>query len=273
MATQKISDYNPLPEQTFDSDNVGVKVYTDEVGSGRAHDSLTGKRMIGLVDPSDVTCELTPELEPISSGSPMIDLEDLIRTWTGNCSAGIQDLNPLALKVANGTYNPIEDVEPIAPVTGTTVAGSTAKLLKLGVGEAAAFAPGDFVLIPLTNEPARGIVKAVDTGADTLTLKYELDELPGTGITIKKVIGYDMDWGGNALQQREIIFALDFAKGGSHRNVIYRAAGTSGPAQTMANANKVVRQVKLKIYGNVKAVTGLGNQIVPITNHVTYNAA
>ena len=266
-----IDDYNALPGQTDLSDTVAVRLYTDEYNSGRNYKSTVGKRMVGLVDPNDVNCELKPETESVDAGAPTMPVEEIIIGWNGTCRATIQDLNPLTQVIGNGTENPLEDIQPGAPVVGATAAGTTVSKIVLAATQP--FVKGDFIRIATTTgEPMLNRVKAVNAGVTELTLEWELDEAPVDASAVTKVIGYDLDLGGGASKAREFIFALDFGKGGKHRNVIYKAQPTGGFNRTMAKG-KVKSMLDLKILGHAKPVTGLGTQVVPASQHVLYNQA
>lgn len=277
MGDQSITAYNPLPEQTANSDVVGLRVYRDDYNSGRDHTSETGKRQIGLVDVADANCELTPELDPVLAGAVQVPLEQLVTGYNGSASWGIQDLSMTGAEIANGTTLKVVDTEPDTPITATVAATGSDKT-KIVVDDASTFVgqEGKCIRIPTADEatPLRGYIKrVVSNGTDTeeIYLVFPLDEVPFPTGTVKVLEGFEQDLGGNAMGLHEITMALDFGKGAKHRTVIHRARSTGGFKQTMAKG-KVKTMLNMSIEGHAKT-SGGRLQIVPISRYGTYGLA
>ena len=274
--SQAIKDYNPLPEQTSNSDVVGFRVYRDEYQSGRDVDSETGKRQIGLVDPADASCELTPELDPVAAGAVNVPLEQLVTGWQGTCQLGLQDINQYAEEMANGTTTKLVDGFGDTPVSlAIEATGST--MLAIAVADASTFATelGKPILIETTDgvTPMRNYIKKVDTDAtpNMIYTVYPMDELPKASGTVKILVDFEHDMGGNSMNVHEVIMAHDFGKGAMYRNIIWKCRSTGGLKQTVAKG-KVKTSMTLAIEAHSK-VSGGRRQIIPITRKGTYGKA
>lgn len=274
--SQNIATYNPLPEQTANSDIVALRVFRDEYQSGRAVDSLTGKRQIGLVDPADASCELTPELDPVMSGAVNVSLEQLVTGWNGTCQLGLQDINQFAEEMANGTTTKVEDTFPVAPVKLTMSATGNTELA-IAVADASTFSTyiGSPILIETKDgvTPMRNYIKKIDT---TLTphliyTVYPMDEIPKASGDVQILLGFEHDLGGNVMNVHEVIMAHDFGKGAKYRNKIHKCRSTGGLKQTVAKG-KVKTSMTLAIEGHSK-VSGGRLQVIPITRYGTYGKA
>jgi len=276
--SQAIKDYNPLPDQTSNSDVVGFRVYRDEYQSGRDVDSETGKRQIGLVDPADASCELVPELDPVTAGAVNVPLEQLVTGWQGTCQLGLQDINQYAEEMANGTTTKLVDGFGDTPVT-LAIAASGSTLQAIAVADASTFATkiGEPILIDTTDgvTPMRNYIKKIVTGEDPapdlIYTVYPMDELPKPEGNIKILVDFEHDLGGNVMNVHEVVMAHDFGKGAKYRNVIWKCRSTGGLKQTVAKG-KVKTSMTLAIEGHSKP-SGGRLQIIPITRKGTYGKA
>lgn len=280
MAAQDINTIQPLPEQTFYSSKPGVRLYTDAVNSGRAHDSVNSKRLVALIDPKDAKFALKPEFSPVSAGAIDVILEQLLKAWNGNLAAGATDMNPQAMEVGNGTSIKTVDVQPTSAVTANTHATTacTRKVLNMVTGGGTNFIghEGEVVLIGQANSNApvmRGIIQSAT--ADSITLFYELDEIPAVGKAVTLLKGFEQDLGGNQGLIREFIMAQDFLNNASHRTVIWRGQPVSGFDQSLSNDDKTKTMLDIQVLGYAKTSAGANNtmQIVPATVFGTYGKA
>ena len=280
MAAQDINTNQPLPEQTFYSSKPGVRLFADAQGSGRAYDSVTGKRAVALLDPKDAKFALKPEFSPVSAGAIDVILEQLLKAWNGNLAGAGQDMNPQAMEIGNGTSIKNVDVQPTVAVTGTTHAATacTKKALTMATGGGAAFAgtEGKVILIAQTNSnapPMRGIIQSIS--GEVITLLYELDEIPAVAKAVTLLEGFIQDLGGNQGLIREFIMAQDFLNGASHRTIIWRGQPVSGFDQSMGNDDKTKTMLDIQVLGFAKSSAGANNtmQIVPATIYGTYGTA
>lgn len=273
MGAQTIATVQPLPEQTAPSAIPGGRIYVDMFNSGRAHDSTTGKRLLGLANQKETKFSLKPELAPVSAGATNIVLENILKGWNGKLNAAIQDMNLLAMEVANGTSIKTVDVQPDTPVTANTAAsGSTTSKLKMATSGATAFSTyvGKRILIPRTNSnasPMRGVIRSVDTVNEWIYLMYELDEVPAASSAVYLLEGFEQDLGGGAPLLREVIIANDFNHGDSNRQICWRCQPISGFDQSQGNDDAQKTMVEFDIMGYTKQSAGAGNtwQIAPST--------
>lgn len=274
--SQAIKDYNPLPEQTANSDVVGFRVYRDEYQSGRDVDSETDKRQIGNVDPADASCELTPELDPVVAGAVGVPLEQLVTGWQGTCQLGLQDINQYAEEMANGSTTQLVDNFGESAVT-LTIAATGSTMLAIAVADASTFATqlGKPIKIDTANNvtPMRNYIKRVDVESTPhmIYTVYPMDELPKAEGEVKILVGFEHDLGGNVMNVHEVIMAHDFGKGAMYRNIIWKCRSTGGLKQTVAKG-KVKTSMTLAIEGHSKQ-SGGRLQIIPITRKGTYGKA
>lgn len=281
MGAQDINTVQALPEQTFYSSKPGIRLFADQFNSGRAFDSVTGKRSVGLMDPKDGKFSLKPEFSDVTAGAIDVVLEKLVKGYNGNFTGGFTDLNPNAMQVANGTTIDMVDVQPTSPIVGNTNAtGSTVTMLKMATGDAADFAghEGEVVLVPRTDTtalPMRGLIQRVDAGTDSIYLAYPLDEVPKASAQVALLEGFEQDLGGNVTKFREFILAQDFLNGASHRTIIWRGQAIGGFDQTLTNDDKTKTMIDVQILGYSRQSAGAGNtfQIVPATIKGTYGKA
>ena len=278
MGAQTIATVQPLPEQTAPSAIPAGRVFVDAYNSGRTYESLTGKRLLGLADQKDTKFSLKPDLSPVSAGAVSIILESVLKGWNGKLNMAIQDLNPLAMEVANGTSIKTVDTQPDTPVTANTAAsGSTTSKLKMATSGATAFASyvGKRILIPRTDSDApvmRGVIRSVDTTNEWIYLAYELDEVPKASAAVYLLEGFEQDLGGGAPLLREVIIANDFNHGDSNRQVCWRCQPVGGVDQSQSNDAHQKSMIEFDIMGFSKLSAGAGNtyQIVPSTIYGLY---
>ncbi len=278
MGAQTINTVQPMPEQTAPSAIPGGRIYVDMFNSGRLPTSLTGKRLLGLANQKETKFSLKPDLAPVSAGATNIVLENIFKGWNGKLNCAIQDMNPLAMEVANGTNIKTVDTQPSSPVTANTAAtGSTTSKLKMATGGATVFSTyvGKRILIPQTDSNApviRGIIRSVDAANEWIYLLYELDEVPAASAAVYLLEGLEQDLGGGAPLLREVIIANDFNHGDSNRQTCWRCQPVSGFDQTQSNDDAQKTMIEFDLLGYTKLSAGAGNtyQIAPSTINVLY---
>lgn len=270
MAKMRASNING--DLTFKADLVYATLLVAKYSQSLAYDATTGWNKIGALSvASDQSFQVGVETEEVLTGVPITAKDDLITRLNGEASFVITDINPLAGKWSMGTTADI-----VWDTSGTTWSGeifgttSTTSVLQLSTGDGTGLAVGDVLRVELSSGnnvyyyPA--LVDLVN--GDAVTLQYPLPEIPAASSTVTRVRGYDLYHGGNALQNMAVLVQLDFPKGDQHILEIYKASATGGFTRQLSGAVKTPLQ--LKMYGTLKTIGSLADQVALAVTHVGF---
>lgn len=263
-------------ELSFNADLVYASVLIAKSSQGLAYDATEGFRQVATLSvASDQSFNVGVETEAVDTGAIITTKDDLIQRLTGEASFQFTDMNPLAGKWSMGTTAEIQwDTSGTAwqgTIAGTT---STSTVLQFGTGEATGLAENDVLRIPLSSgnnlNYFPGIVEAVDTTADTATLKYPIPEgqTPATSAVVDRVRGYDLYHGGNILQNMKLLVQLDFPKGDQHTLEVIKCSSTGGFTRQLSGAVKT--PMNIKMYGTSQGIGTLTDQVTCAVTHVGF---
>lgn len=257
---------------TFNADLVYASLFISKSNANLAYDSTAGWSPMGALSvASDQSFSVGMESEEVITGMPETVKDDLLRRLTGEASLLITDINPLSGKWAMGTTADI-----VWDTSGTTwsgtVTGTTSTKAVIYVSTATGANVGDVIRFTFGSGNAQyyypGIVDAVDTTANTLTLKYALPEIPAESSVIDRVRGYTLFHGGNVLQNISTLIQLDFPKGDQHNMHIFKGSANGGFTRQF---NGPVRTpFQMKMYGVLKDIGSLTDQVTCAATYVGF---
>lgn len=255
---------------SFNADLVYGDVKVSNYSQGLAWTATSGWVRIGACSvASDQSFQVGVETEPVETGTPITAKDDLITRLSGEGSFLITDLNPHAARTAMGTTGAIQWDTSGTTYTGTVNATTSTKQV-IYVDSTTGAAANDIIKFELSSGNNLyyypGIVDSV--GADNLTLKYPLPEIPAESSSFERVRGYDLYHGGNTLQNYKTLVQLEFPKGDQHVMEILKNSFVGGYTRQMGGAVKTPLQAKM--YGVLQDVGSLTDQVTLAVTHVQF---
>jgi hypothetical protein len=231
------------PGLSFDAGQVVPQLFGCMASQSPTFDDTFWQRWGQLGSPNDQSFTITANTEKITNGSPEATVDVLLMALNGELNALIQDLNPHAMQKALGTDIPMEVTYNSSWQSGngsTVQASTTAKVINVATGHGAGLVKNDILEIAMSSGNNAyvqfGIVDSVTT--DAVTLKYELEAIPPTSGTVKKVDTIIIHHGGSDVQQVALLFQLDFPKRYQHSMLTYRAQASGGVTRQLSGAVK-----------------------------------
>ncbi len=273
--------HNLLPGLSHNSDNVNVQVFGAPSGpvqtSGFAFTDW--QRWCSLGNPNDQGFNIQVETEDVTSGAPNVTVDVLLMSMNGNMTFLGQDMNPVGVSKALNTdvSNAIETTYNTSWQTGvgsTVQASSTARLIKVATGHGTGLVAGDVLEIAMAAGANAykqyGIVDYVLT--DDVYLRFELEAIPPTSATVKKVDSIIVHQGGGAMVDVGLQMQLDFPKAGQHALLAYKAQSVGGYTMQLGGAVKTpfdYRMLAVKKTINSKPKVVLASTKITAPNALT----